>query len=148
MAINPQIRSGVRPSHFRVRPITLSFIKGIWNNLAHMLVIIRHKIRQCHVQPSRSKLSVWGYMFTIMCLAQQPVTYLQGQGHTWRSKINIVCYRVYFVSDLELLSLRDFEITCTNSHNNKMISQVQCLHPYLQGQRLTVFYSIYFVSLS
>jgi hypothetical protein len=33
----------------------------------------------------------------MMCHAQQLVTYLQAQGHTWRSKINIVCYRVYFV---------------------------------------------------
>jgi hypothetical protein len=32
-----------------------------------------------------------------MCHVQQLVTYLQGQGQAWRSKINSL-YRVYFVS--------------------------------------------------
>jgi hypothetical protein len=80
----------------------------------------RVKVALAHL---RSTLSIWGYMscpvhnFLIfkgilstlativhnnetMCHAQQPVTYLQGQGHPWRSKINIVCYRVYFVFNL------------------------------------------------
>jgi hypothetical protein len=39
-------------------------------------------------------------------------TYIQGQGHISRLKINIVCYKVYIVSDLELPhSSGDFEIT-------------------------------------
>jgi hypothetical protein len=70
--LRPSVRPDIRPSHFCVRTITLSFIKGIWNNLAQMFVIIRRyvvhnnqtrtsriKVALAH---SRSTLSIWGYM--------------------------------------------------------------------------------------
>jgi hypothetical protein len=50
----------------------LSFIKGIWNNLAQMFIIIRRCVVRNNQTPtsrvkvtlahSRSTLSIWGYM--------------------------------------------------------------------------------------
>jgi hypothetical protein len=31
-----------------------------------------------------------------MCRAQHPDLYIQGQGQMWRSKLNMVCYNIYF----------------------------------------------------
>jgi hypothetical protein len=59
-----------------------------------------------------------------MCHAQQRVIYLQGQGLTWRSKINIVCF----------IDQRILKILGKTSYNNVTLCHAQHLHPYLQGQ--------------
>jgi hypothetical protein len=70
--LRPSVRPSVRQSHILVRSITLSFIKGIWNNLAQMFVIIRRCVMRNNKTPTsrvkvalahlRSILSIWGYM--------------------------------------------------------------------------------------
>jgi hypothetical protein len=52
------VRQSVSPSHFRVRSITLSFIKGIWNNLAQMFVILRRVMRNNQTPTSRVKVAL------------------------------------------------------------------------------------------
>jgi hypothetical protein len=42
-----------------------------------------------------------------MCQAQQTVAYLQGQGHSWRSKINIVIEYIFFQC-ISFLSIKGF----------------------------------------
>jgi hypothetical protein len=117
----------VRPSHFSARSLTLSFIKGIWNNLAQICVITKRCVMRNSQTPtsrikaalahSMSTLSIQGYMLcpvhTFLIFkgilkilativyndetiwhAQKPVTYLQVQGQTWRSNINILVYVV------------------------------------------------------
>jgi hypothetical protein len=124
----------------------------------------------------RSTLSIWGYISCLVqnflihkgfknstnihndktiCHAQKPVANLQGQDHSWRSKINKVYYRVYILCPVNTFFIYKgiSKLFWTNVYNHKTMCHAQTPVTYLkdQGLRCTskiniVCFRVYFVS--
>ena len=149
-----------------VRAITMSFIKGFWNHLAHMFTIIGQCVaRKNYVNISKVKVTLWGqrskmaidelvraiamlfivrlwnqlaHLFAIMrrCVARKELRlYLQGQGHTLRSKmaINELVRAITMWYHQGILKLFG-----TFVHHHWTVCCAKELRQYLQGQGHTL----------